>query len=48
MVVRVEGIPAGLEPGTYPIRFVRINGDVAIYEYVRNPQADEHLSCMIL
>lgn len=53
MIVRVEGVPEGLksgsiEPGTYAIRFVRYNGDVAIYEYVANPQAKEAIQCMIL
>jgi len=52
MIVRIEGIPEGLEsriePGLYPIRFVRFNGNIAIYEYVSNPQPEETVQCMIL
>jgi len=49
MVVRIEGVPASPdEPGTYPIKFVRMNGDVAIYEFVANPKPNDLLQCLVL
>jgi hypothetical protein len=34
MIHRIVGVPEGLEPGEYDIRFVRVCGDIVIFEYV--------------
>lgn len=41
MIHRVEGVPEGLEPGAYEVRFVRLNGDVIIYEYVEPQRTND-------
>ena len=48
MVIRIEGIPEGCKPGTYPIKYLRTNGDIAIYEYVANPRAEDEATCVII
>ncbi len=33
MIHRIVGVPDGLKPGEYEFRFLRISGDIVLFEY---------------
>lgn len=34
MVIRIMNVPEGLQPGQFEVKFIRMCGDIAIYEYI--------------
>lgn len=47
MIARIEGVPEELPPSQFFLRFLRINGDVMLFEYVTEQPLGGELVCTI-